>query len=391
MDLRSEYALTDADEAWRRRAAEFAEAHVRPGARDADREGRMPAGLVERLGASGLLGATLPRAAGGGDASAVAGCCIAEEIGAVDGSVRGFLAVQAGLVASPIVQFGTPEQKEAWLPGLVSGRTVGAYALTEPGAGSDVGAIATRSVADGKDVVLDGEKVWITNGLSAGVLLVFATSDPALRQKGLDCWIVPGDARGLSREPMPGEALGHRASEHARLVLRGVRIPRANRLGGEREGYRVAMAGLDAGRLNVAAGAVGILRACRDACAEFARTRRQFGHRIGDFQQVGAAIADMDVDLRAARLLTLHAARLRDRAMPTSDAVSVAKLFATEAALRAATAAIQIHGSRAYSDESPVGRHWRDAIALTIYEGTSQIQRLILSRSILGKEEGGDR
>ncbi len=389
-DLAAEYGLSAEEEEWRRHAATFAATRVAPLSREMDRSGRMPLDLVRGLGMEGLIGATVARAHGGGGASSLAGCAIAEEIGAVDGSVRGFLAVQAGLVIHALARYGTAEQRSAWLPGLVSGNAIGCYALTEPGAGSDVAAIATRVREEGDEARIDGEKVWITNGGIADVALVFASADPAARGRGLACHLVPLDAPGVRREPMPGRSLGHRASDHARLVFQGVRVPRKSRLGGPRQGFEIAMTALDAGRLNVAAGAVGILRACRDASAAFARERRQFGHRIGDFQQVGAALAEMEVDLRAARLLVHHAARLSDRGADPRAAVSAAKLFATEAALRGATSAVQIHASRGYTDDLPLERHYRDAVALTIYEGTSNIQRLILARTLLGKDDGGN-
>jgi len=380
------YGLSEEDEGWRRRARDFAQEFLAPAARDADRAGRFDPDLVRALGRAGLLAATFPRAEGGGGGSTLADCLIAEEIGAVDGSVRGFLAVQIGLVASTLAAFGTEDQKSTWLPRLIAGEALGCYALTEPEAGSDVGSLSTRARLDGETVVLDGEKIWITNGGVADVALVFATTDPEKRHRALECYLVPTRTEGFLAEPMPGRELGHRASDHARVVLRGVRVPRANRLGEPGRGFGVAMRALEAGRLNVAAGALGIHRACLDACVAFARSRRQFGRRIGDFQQIGAALAEMAVDLEASRLLVHHAARLRDRGIEDAAAVSAAKLRATESALAAATTAMQIHGARAYTDELPVERHYRDVVALTIYEGTSHIQRLILSRALLGRD-----
>ena len=390
LDPAAEYDFGAADEAWRVAAATFARDVLAPQAREADRAGRFDPGLVRRLGAAGLIAAGLPEAVGGGGASTLAACAIAEEIGAVDGSVRGFLAVQAGLVLAPILAFAPADLRARWAPALAAGEAIGACGLTEPGAGSDLGAMRTTIRGDGDDVVIDGEKVWITNGGVADVLLVFGQTDPALRTKGLECYLVPADTPGLAREPMPGEELGHRASDHARLVFTGLRVPRANRVGPACGGMQVAMLGLADGRLNVAAGAVGIHRAVFEASVTFARERRQFGQRIGDFQQVGATLAEMDVSLRAARLLVHHAARLKDRGLENGQAVSAAKLHATEAALEAAKQAIQLHGSRGYSDELPLGRFWRDAIALTIYEGTSNIQRVILSRGVLGRDTGRD-
>ena len=382
------FSLDDETAAWRARAADFAREVLAPVAQAADRAGALPDHVIPALGEAGLIAAPLQRDAGGGGASTLASMCMAEEIGAVDGNVRGFLAVQTGLVCVPLWTFGTEAQHRAWLPGLLAGTAIGSFALTEPGAGSDVGAIATTARPDGADVVIDGEKVWITNGMDADVFLVFAQTDPALRTRGLACYLVPADADGLSRSPMPGNELGHRASTHARLRFAGLRVPASARLGAEREGFRVAMNGLAFGRLHVAAGAVGIQRACTAASVAHARTRRQFGQRIGDFQQVGATLASMATTLDASRLLVHHAARLRDMGQPAAEAAaSAAKLYATEAAVRTATAAIQLHGARGYTDELPMERHLRDALALTIYEGTSNVQRVILARHLLGKDE----
>jgi butyryl-CoA dehydrogenase len=386
-DFASRYGLSADEEAWRRKAEAFARDEVAPMARDADRAGRFPSELVPRMAALGFLSAPIAEAHGGGGASALACALIAEEIGRADGSVRGFLAVHTGLVSQTIADFGTDAQRAAWLPRLMAGTTIGCFALTEPGAGSDAGSLAATAKESGADVVLDGEKHWITNGKVARLALVFANAEPTMGRKGIECYLVPTNAQGFSTEPMEGRELGHRASDHARVRLRGVRVPKANRLGPVRGGFAVAMAGLDHGRLNVAAGAVGIQAACLDACTAFAGARRQFGQRIGDFQQVGAALADMKVALEASRLLVHHAARLLDRTGgPATPETSAAKLFATEAALKAATQAVRVHGARGYTDALPVERHYRDAIGLTIYEGSSEIQRVILSRGLLGKD-----
>lgn len=386
-DAAERYGLTPEQEDWRRRAAAFAEQQAAPRVRESDRAGRFDRDLVRALGRAGLIGVGVPREAGGAGAGALAAALVAEEIGRVDGSLRGFLAVQAGLVVTPLVRHGTPEQRARWLPGLLDGSAIGCYGLTEPEAGSDVASIRTRVRREGDEAVLTGEKIWITNGGVADVALVFAQSEPGSGRRGLECWIVPAGTPGLRAEPLPGRELGHRASNHARLVLADVRVPLDHRLGPARSGHDLAMRALEAGRLNVAAGAVGIHRACLEACTDFARQRRQFGQRVGDFQQVGADLADMAVELEAARLLVHQAARRMDAGLPHADAVAMAKLYATEAGLRAATKAVQLHGARGYSDELPVERCYRDVIALTIYEGTSHIQRVILARHLLGRDD----
>ena len=387
-DYAERYGLSAEEEAWRARAAAFAHDELALVAREADRAGKFPARILPRMASLGFLGAPLPREHGGGGANAMSCALVAEEIGRVDGSVRGFLAVDVGLVAQTIADFGTVEQKARWLPELVAGAVVGCFALTEPGAGSDAAAISTRAwEADGM-VALEGEKHWITNARMAHLALVFANADPAAGKKGIECFLVPTDTVGFSTEPMDGKELGHRASDHARVILRGVRVPVSARLGPPRSGWKIAMAGLDHGRLNVAAGAVGIQAACLDACVAFARSRRQFGQRVGDFQQVGARLADMRVALETSRLLVHHAARTIDRGRSASAETSAAKLYATERALETATQAVRLHGARGYSDALPLERHYRDAIGLTIYEGTSEIQRLILARGLLGKDEG---
>ncbi|HST87498.1 MAG TPA: acyl-CoA dehydrogenase family protein, partial [Ktedonobacterales bacterium] len=228
---------------------------------------------------------------------------------------------------------------------------------------------------------------WITNGTSADLAIVFATRDPAARHRGICAFLIPTGTPGFARQRMPGEALGHRASDHARITFADCHVPKSALLGEPGEGFKVAMSALDRGRLGVAAGAVGIGQACLDACVEFARTRRQFGQRIGDFQMVQERLADMAADVDAARLLTYRAAWLKDQGRPATRETSLAKLFATEAAARAASEAVLLFGNRGYSNEYPVERFYRDIKGMQIYEGTSYIQRVIIARDLLGKEE----
>jgi alkylation response protein AidB-like acyl-CoA dehydrogenase len=369
------------------RARAFAEREVAPIAREADERGAFPAHLVARLAAEGLLGGPLPREYGGAGMDTLAFALVCEELGRADSSVRGFLTVHAGLVAGCIAEWGGDEQRREYLPRLASGEWIGCYALTEPEAGSDAASLRTTAREDGDHYVLNGEKIWITNGNLAHLALVFATRDPAARHRGICAFLVPTDAPGFERARMPGKELGHRASDHAHITLRDCRVPATALLGAPGAGFKVAMSALDRGRLGVAAGAVGVLQACLDACVAHTRDRRQFGQRLADFEMVQAALADMAADLEAARLLVYRAAWLKDNGRPATRAASVAKLFATEAAVRAASQAVLLHGNRGYSSEYPVERYYRDIKGLQIYEGTSHIQRLIIARDLVGRDE----
>ena len=381
-----DFALSKEQEEVRDRTRRLALGVVGPAAGRADEERRFDRSVIDALAAEGILGGPLPAKYGGGewDDLSFALCC--EELGAVDASVRGLVCVHVGLVARCILDHGTEEQRTRWLPRLARGEWLGAYALTEEGAGSDAAALATTAREDGDGYVLDGEKIWITNGNVAGLLLVYATVDRSLGHRGVTAFVLEPGAAGLERLPMPGVELGHRGADHARLVLRGVRVPKGNVLGPVGGGFKAAMGALDHGRLGVAAGAVGLHRACLEAVVAFARSRRQFGKRIGDFQMVQERIADMAVELEAARLLVFRAALAGAGGARRSGAVAAAKLFATEAAQRAASEAVLLLGSRGYSSENPVERHYRDAQGLRIYEGTSLVQRIILARELLGKE-----
>lgn len=366
-------------------ARSFAQSEVAPRAREMDALGRMPLGLVQRMGELGLLGGPLPKAYGGGGWDSVSLALAYEELGRADSSVRGFMTVHTSLVSQCILAWGTPEQKAAYLPRLSSGAWIGCYCLTETNAGSDVASMAATATEAGDEFVLNGEKIWITNGNIAHLAIVFATRDPTARHKGICAFLVETDRPGFVRQKMPGRELGHRASDHARIRLQDCRVPRSALLGAPGEGFRVAMSALDHGRLGVAAGAVGVGQACLDACLEFARTRRQFGQRIGDFEMIQGAIADMAADVDAARLLVYRAAWLKDHGRAATRETSMAKLFAVEAAVRAANEAVLLHGGRGYSNEYPVERYYRDIKGLQIYEGTSHIQRIVIARDLVGR------
>lgn len=382
-----DFALDAKHVAVQRRARDAAQRIVEPQAKAADEEGAFHPDVIAVLAQLGLLGLPLPRTYGGGGADNLAMSLVYEELGRVDSSVRGFLAVHVGLVSQCLVDWGTEEQKRCWLPGLAAGNTWGCYCLTEPEAGSDAASVQTRAELDGDGWVLNGEKHWITNGNLAHVALVFATVDPAARSRGVTAFIVPADAPGFDREPMTAKELGHRGADHARIFLRDVRVGYEDILGEVGGGFRVAMSALDHGRLGVAAGAVGVHQACLDACIAFARERRQFEKRIGDFEMIQAVIADMAAEVAASRWLVRHAAWLRDRGESNTQEVSMAKLFAVEAACRAADQAVLLHGARGYANDYPVERYYRDIKGLQIYEGTSHIQRIIIARNLLGKAE----
>ncbi len=367
------------------RAREFAQSRVAPLAREMDERGEMPLTLVREMGALGLLDGPLPRAYGGEDWDALSLALCYEELGRVDSSVRGFMTVHTSLVSQCIVRWGNAEQKEKYLPRLARGEWIGCYALTEPNAGSDAASIETTATLDGDDYLLNGEKIWITNGGVAQLAIVFASRDRSARHKGLCAFLIETDTPGFLRAKMPGKELGHRASDHAHIRFEQCRVPRSALLGEPGDGFKVAMSALDGGRLGVAAGAVGVAQACLEACVDFARTRRQFGQRIGDFEMIQAAIADMAADVDAARLLVYRAGWKQTRGEKATRETSIAKLFATEAAVKAANQAVLLHGGRGYSNEYPVERYLRDIKGLQIYEGTSHIQRIVIAREVIGK------
>ena len=383
-----DFSLTSLQTEVQQRARDFAQGRAASLAREMDERGEMPLSLVREMGEQGLLGGPLPKAYGGGGWDALSLALCYEELGRADSSVRGFVTVHTSLVSQCILMWGTEDQKQRYLPRLARGEWIGCYCLTEPNAGSDAASLESTATEDGDGFVLNGEKIWITNGGIAHLAIVFASRDRAARHTGICAFLVPTDTPGFIRAKMPGKELGHRASDHAHVRFENCHVPKSALLGAEGEGFKVAMSALDHGRLGVAAGALGVAQACLDACVEFARTRRQFGQRIGDFEMIQSVIADMAADVDAARLLVYRAAWLKDRGHKVTRETAIAKLFATEAAVRAASEAVLLHGGRGYSNEYPVERYYRDIKGLQIYEGTSHIQRLVIARDLLGKESG---
>ena len=381
-----DFALNPAQQAVQARARAFAQDRVAPLAREMDELGAMPPALIAEMAALGLLGGPLPREQGGEGWDALSLALCYEELGRVDSSVRGLMTVHTSLVAQSVLQWGTAEQQARYLPRLARGEIIGCYCLTEPNAGSDAASLESTATRAGDDYRLNGEKIWVTNGGLAHLALVFANADAAQRHRGICAFLVDTSTAGFRRERMEGRALGHRAADHAHLYLEDVRVPATALLGAPGQGFRVAMSALDHGRLGVAAGALGVGQACLEACVDFARSRRQFGQRLGDFEMIQAVIADMAADVEAARLLVHRAAWLKDQGQPATRATSIAKLFATEAAVRAAGEAVLLHGGRGYSNLYPVERYYRDIKGLQIYEGTAHIQRIVIARDLIGKE-----
>ncbi|RQX15676.1 acyl-CoA dehydrogenase [Micromonospora ureilytica] len=378
MDL----TLSAEQTAVRQLAAEFADRELLPHAAAWDRRESVDPAIVGTLGDLGFLGLTIAEADGGSGGDHLAYCLVLEELGRGDSAVRGIVSVSLGLVAKSIAAHGSAEQRAEWLPKLCAGSALGCFALTEPDSGSDAAALRTRAVRDGTDWLLTGTKTFITNGTTADVALVFArTGGPGHR--GISAFLVPTDRPGLTRREIHGK-LGLRGQATGELGFDEVRVPDTARLGAEGAGFRLALATLAKGRMSVAAGSVGIAQGCLDAAVGYAGQRTQFGKPIAGHQLVQQLLAAIAVDTAAARLLVWQVADLIDRDQPFATEASMAKLFASEAAVRAANNAVQVFGGYGYIDEYPVGKYLRDARVATLYEGTSQIQQLLIGRALTG-------
>ncbi|MEU1245614.1 acyl-CoA dehydrogenase family protein [Micromonospora arida] len=378
MDL----TLSAEQAAVRQLAAEFADRELLPHAAAWDRRESVDPAIVGMLGDLGFLGLTIAETDGGSGGDHLAYCLVLEELGRGDSAVRGIVSVSLGLVAKSIAAHGSAEQRAEWLPKLCDGSALGCFALTEPDSGSDAAALRTRAVRDGTDWLLTGTKTFITNGTTADVALVFArTGGPGHR--GITAFLVPTDSPGLTRREIHGK-LGLRGQATGELGFDEVRVPDTARLGAEGAGFRLALATLAKGRMSVAAGCVGIAQGCLDTAVGYAGQRTQFGKPIAGHQLVQQLLAAIAVDTAAARLLVWQVADLIDRGQPFATEASMAKLFASEAAVRAANNAVQVFGGYGYIDEYPVGKYLRDARVATLYEGTSQIQQLLIGRALTG-------
>jgi alkylation response protein AidB-like acyl-CoA dehydrogenase len=376
------FALTDEQNLIRRTAAEFIDREVVPHRARWDRDELVDRSIIGRLGELGILGLTIPEEYGGTPCDHRAYVLVMEELGRGDSAIRGIVSVSLGLVGKSIYTYGNDGQRKELLPGLCSGELLACFGLTEPDSGSDAGSLRARAVRDGDDWVLSGEKVFITNGTWADVALVFArTGGPG--PKGITAFLVPTDSPGFEAREIKGK-LGLRGQATASLHLDGVRVPDAARLGELGQGFRIAMGALGKGRMSVAAGCVGIARGALEAATAYARQREQFGKPIASFQLIQELLADTAVDVDAGRYLCWAAAELVDRGEPVDLAASKAKLFCSEAAVRAANNALQVFGGYGYVDEYPVGKYTRDARVMTLYEGTSQVQKLIIGRALTG-------
>ncbi len=375
--------LTDEQDLIRRTAREFTDREIVPRAAENARNHHFDAELVARLAAHGYLGALVPPEYGGAGLDHVSYALVVEEIGRGCSAMRTVVSVQTSLVCQAIAGWGTEEQKRLLLPRLCSGDWLGCFALTEPETGSDAANLRTRATPVPDGWRINGAKMWISNASHARLALVFAQTDASLAHRGLACFLVDTDQPGFQTQPIGGK-MGLHASDTAAITLDDVHASPDQLLGQVGDGFKVAMSALDSGRFSVAAGCVGICRGCLEESVAYAQEREQFGRPIASFQLVAAMIADMVVKTDAARLLTWRAGLLKDRRRPSTTETSIAKLYATEAAVECANAAIQVHGGAGYVDDHPVERYFRDVRVTTLYEGTSEIQRLIIGRAATG-------
>jgi butyryl-CoA dehydrogenase len=374
--------LTEEQRQVRDLCREFADQELRPNARRWDAEHRFPREAVGKLAEMGLMGVAIPPEWGGAGMDSVAYAVAMEEIARGCAGTAVIMSVSNSLYCDPVLKFGTDEQKRDLLTPFARGERLGCFALTEPMSGSDAAEMRTTAVARGDEYVLNGSKNFITNGPQADVVLVFAMTDPSRAHRGISAFLVPAEAKGFTRGK-PDEKVGIRASGSCSVFFEDCVIPKRYRLGQEGEGFKIAMATLDGGRIGIASQALGIARAAYEEAIAYAKERKAFGKPIATFQAIQFMIADMATELDAARLLTWRAATLKDRGVRFSAEAAMAKLYASEMAERVTSKGIQIHGGYGYTKEFDAERHWRDSRITEIYEGTSEIQRLVISGALL--------
>ena len=375
------FRLSEEHEMIRKMVRDFAKNEVAPTAAERDEEERFDKGLFDKMAELGLTGIPWPEEYGGIGSDYVAYCIAVEELSRVCASTGVTLSAHTSLASWPIFKFGTEEQKQRYLRPLATGEKIGAYGLTEPGSGSDSGAMRTMARRDGDDYILNGSKIFITNGGVADTYVVFALTDPEKKQKGTSAFIIEKDFEGFSVGKKE-KKLGIRSSPTTEIIFEECRVPKENLLGEEGDGFKIAMMTLDGGRNGIAAQAVGIAQGALDAAIEYAKERVQFGKPISAQQGVGFKLADMATSVEAARLLTYQAAWLESQGLPYGKESAMSKLFAGDAAMRVTTDAVQIFGGYGYTKDYPVERFMRDAKITQIYEGTQEIQRLVISRML---------
>jgi butyryl-CoA dehydrogenase len=361
---------------------EWATSRLLPLAAEMDRAGRYPSELIRELGEMGLMGVFIPEAYGGGGMDAVSYCIVIEEIARAEAALSAVVSVNNSLDCYPIFAFGTEQQKRTYLTELARGRKIGCYCLTEPTAGSDAASLQATARDTGDHWVLNGTKIFVTNGVEADVLIVYARSDASSGSGGISAFIAERGDPGLAVGKVEHK-LGIRASSTCEIVLEDCRLPKDRLLGERGKGLHIALAALDGGRIGIASQALGIARAAMEDAVAYAKERRQFGRQIADFQATQWKIADMATRIQAGRLLTYRAAWIRDQGRRHTREAAVAKLFASETAMWAATQAVQIYGGYGYIQDYPVERHFRDAKITEIYEGTSEVQRMVIARQLL--------
>jgi butyryl-CoA dehydrogenase len=378
-----EFDLTDEQRLIRETTREFSDREIAPRARENDRNEHFDTELVQKIADMGYLGAIVPEEYGGRGVDYRTYGLIVEEIGRGCSAMRTVVSVVTSLVCSSIVRWGSEDQKREWLPRLCSGEALGCFGLTEPDTGSDASNLKTRAEKVNGGWRITGGKMWISLGNYAKLALIFAQTDPEKGHRGIACFLVPTESEGFSSQEIHGK-LGLKGSDTAELALDGVEVPDSALMGEVGDGFKIAMSALDSGRFSVAAGCVGICQGCVDASVAYAKERTQFDRPIASFQLVQEMIADIVVETEAARGLVWRAGWLKDTGQPNTTETSIAKLYSTEAAVKCANLAIQVHGGSGYVDDYPVERYLRDARVTTLYEGTSQIQKLIIGRSVTG-------
>ena len=387
MTLSELFHLTEEHEMIRQAARDFAQKEIAPIAAEFDESGEFPYKTIMKMGEMGFMGIEVPEEYGGAGMDALAYVLALEEICKVDAAHGTIMSVNNSLFCNGILKFGSEPQKQKYIVGVASGKKIGAYSLTEPMSGSDAGTMRSRAVRDGDHYVINGRKSWVTSGPVADYIVLFTLTAPEKKHRGISAFLIDTDKPGFVRGKKEPK-LGIRASATSEIVFEDFRCPVESRLGDEGDGFKIAMAVLDAGRIGIASQALGIAEAAYEASVNYAREREAFGQRIGEFQGISFKIADMKTRIEAARLLVYNAALAKERSKHTGERftreAAIAKLFASETAVFVSNLAVQIHGGMGYSKELPVERYYRDAKITEIYEGTSEIQRLVISRLELG-------